>query len=273
LLKRSFYLVLGLLVSTSALATPKVYIFDCGTIGLADVSSFGLTNAETDVRELFVPCYVIEQDGKRLLWDAGLPLAMVGSVAQEGDGGMIITYEKSLLDQLGKMQLTPADIDFTSYSHFHFDHVGAANAFPTSTLLINSKEYEAAFLHAEDNPVFDPSLYNKLLDTPRVLLDGEHDVFGDGSVLIIPAPGHTPGHQVLLIQLEKTGPIMLSGDLYHFEFSRLMRRTPVFNTDKGQTLESMTAIEARLESSGAKLWIEHSKALADSLKMAPFFYD
>ena len=260
-------------VSHAAAGGPRMYVFDCGSLAFPDVSSFGLSNTETDVRELFVPCYLIEQNGKRLLWDGGLPLAIAGAGAQPMDSGATMIYVRSIVDQLADLGLTPADIDYAAYSHFHFDHVGAANAFASATLLINAREFDAAFLHAEDNPIFNPALYDKLTDTEKVLLENDYDVFGDGSVIIIPAPGHTPGHQVLLVNLSATGPVMLSGDLYHFEASRRLRRTPDFNTDKAQTLASMDIVEARLEESGATLWIEHNKALADSLKKAPAFYD
>jgi len=257
----------------TAWANPKLYMFDCGTITMSDVSAFGLSNEETDVRELFVPCYLIENDGKRLFWDGGLPIGLAGLGLQTDENGMGLSYERSVVEQLAELGVAPGDIDFAAYSHFHFDHVGAANVFAASTLLINQNEWDAAFLHAEENPIFDKNLYADLEQSPKVLLSEDHDVFGDGSVIIVPAPGHTPGHQVLLVNLANTGPIVLSGDLYHFEFSRRMRRVPSFNTDADQTLKSMEKIEALLEASGAVMWIEHNKALADTLKKAPEYYD
>ena len=104
-------------------------------------------------------------------------------------------------------------------------------------------------------------------------MNGDHDVFGDGSVRIISAPGHTQGHQTLLVALANTGKIMLSGDLYHFEVSRTLRRTPEFNTDSQQTLASMDRVERLLESENATLWIEHNHKLSESLKKAPAYYD
>ena len=154
----------------------------------------------------------------------------------------------------------------------HFDHVGSANLFSGSTLLIQETEYKAAF-GDELISVFDPSLYSDLADSEVKLLEGDHDVFGDGSVTIVSAPGHTAGHQVLLVRLTNFGPLVLSGDLYHFEASRRLRRTPDFNFDKQQTLESMDKVEALLEQTGAVFWIEHNKALADTLNLAPAFYD
>ncbi len=260
---------LMLIVSSAVRADLKLYVFDCGHLAFADISNFGLSNADTPVRELFVPCYLIEHDDGRLLWDAGLPLDVVGPRDPEATSW----YENSILDQLLAMDLTPRDVRFAAFSHFHYDHVGAANAFRDSTILIQETEYVAAFEHAEDNPVFRPPLYAALQDSQRILLNGDHDVFGDGSVLIISAPGHTPGHQVLMLQLENYGSLILSGDLYHFEASRRLRRTPVFNTDAGQTLESMDKVEALIRESGATFWIEHNQELANTLNLAPACYD
>jgi len=106
----------------------------------------------------------------------------------------------------------------------------------------------------------------------QLLLDGDHDVFGDGSVKILSAPGHTPGHQVLALELRELGPLVLSGDLYHFRKSRELRATPTFNTDRERTLRSMDKIEAYIAERGATLWIEHDAALADSIDLAPAYY-
>ena len=261
------------LTTSLSFASPKLYIFDCGYFKFNDIAMFSLEANETDVREMFVPCYLIEHEKGRLLWDGGLPIEMAGKPKQFERPGVEVEYKTSVVDQLAELGLTPADIDLAAYSHFHYDHVGAANAFAESTLLIQQTEYDAAFLEPEKNPVFNPALYSKLKDSTKVLLNGDHDVFGDGSVTIISAPGHTPGHQTLLIDLENTGKIMLSGDLYHFEASRALRRTPVFNTNAEETLRSIDKVEAILKESGATLWIEHNKALADTLKKSPAYYD
>ena len=272
-MKQLIALTLLLTASAYAHAAPKLYVFDCGTLYMDDVSGFGLTNEETDVRELFVPCYLVENNGQWLLWDGGLPLDAAGKGRHVYAGLMDMDYRKSLLEQMQDMNLTPQDIDFAAFSHSHFDHVGAANAFTGSTLLIQQAEYDAAFKNHEQYEVFVYPMYSELEKAEKVLLDGEHDVFGDGSTLIVPAPGHTPGHQVLLIHLKNTGPIVLSGDLYHFEFNRTHRRVPVFNTDADETRRSMAAIEQLLKDTGARLWIEHNKALADTLMKAPAYYN
>lgn len=263
---------LVLLTAVQAEASVRLYVFDCGLFIAEDITSFSLANDETPVRELFVPCYLIEHPEGRMLWDAGLPLAVAGQGRVTDPGGFHMRYDRSLLDQLADMDLSPADIDLVAFSHMHFDHVGAANAFTGSRLLIQDTEYQAAFVDGT-NPVFQPELYADLKDSDRQILSGDHDVFGDGSVVIISAPGHTPGHQALLLRLANTGNLVLSGDLYHFQMSRRLRRAPTFNTDAEETFRSMDKVEALIKAENATLWIEHEKALADRLEMAPAYYD
>jgi glyoxylase-like metal-dependent hydrolase (beta-lactamase superfamily II) len=121
--------------------------------------------------------------------------------------------------------------------------------------------------------VFDESLHNALADAPKTLLDGDHDVFGDGTVLILSLPVHTPGHQALAFSLEDTGTVVLSGDQYHFRASRSLRSVPAFNDSREATLASMAKLEAYLTATDATLWIEHDQALAKRLTLAPAYYE
>jgi len=261
------------LLAATVAADVKLYVFDCGSLRLEDVSPFGLSNDETPVRELFVPCYLIEHQGdevRRLLFDAGLPAGLAGRGDVELEPGLIVHYERALEDQLAELDITPSDIDYLAFSHLHFDHVGSANRFTDSMLLIQAPEYQAGFV--EKSEIYQPDLYLGLDDAPRRLLEGDHDVFGDGKVRLLSTPGHTPGHQSLLVRLDDPGPVVLSGDLYHFRESRALRRMPVFNTDAEETLRSMDKIDALLEREGAVLWIEHDRALAQTLRKAPEYY-
>ena len=263
-----FYLTLFfLLFANLSQAELQLYIFDCGRISLPDVSIFGVTEGETEVRELFVPCYLIKHDDHLMIWDAGLPLTDVG------EAGGRTRYEVSLIDQLASMDIEPTEIDFVAYSHMHYDHVGAANIFKDATLIIQANEAEAAFDNPEEIAAYRPELYADIINSTRITLNGDHDVFGDGEVRIFSAPGHTPGHQVLYLELNEFGPLVLSGDLYHLEASRELRRMPTFNTDRDETFRSMDKIEGLIESSSATFWIEHNLELANSLDLAPNYYD
>jgi glyoxylase-like metal-dependent hydrolase (beta-lactamase superfamily II) len=255
-------------------AGPQLAVFDCGSIVLDSVESFGIRNDETPVRELFVPCYLVKHEHGTLFWDAGLPLGVVGRGDVKPEPGMTLRYARSVLEQLEAVGTPAADVDYVAFSHMHFDHVGAANAFASSTLLIQRTEHTAAFEEVTRYPgIFVPEHYAQLRDAKTMLLDGDHDVFGDGSVEILAAPGHTPGHQALYVELAQTGPVVLSGDLYHFAESRALRRVPEFNTDAGASRRSMERIERLLDARRATLWIEHEKAVADTLRKAPAFYE
>ena len=140
-------------------------------------------------------------------------------------------------------------------------------------LFIQKTEYDATFADEVTVPGVDPTLYDNLKDAERILIEGDHDVFGDGRVRIISAPDHTPGHQVLFIDLANTGPVVLSGDLYHFAISRQDRRVPEFNVDRDMTLASMDRVEALVEENGATLWIEHELAFFEQLNKALAYYD
>ena len=158
-----FYLTLFfLLFANLSQAELQLYIFDCGRISLPDVSIFGVTEGETEVRELFVPCYLIKHDDHLMIWDAGLPLSDVGEV------GGSTRYEVSLIDQLASMDIEPTEIDFVAYSHMHYDHVGAANIFRDATLIIQANEAEAAFETPEEIAAYRPELYADIINSTRI---------------------------------------------------------------------------------------------------------
>jgi len=250
----------------------KLYVFDCGMLRFASIESFSISDDETDIRDLIEPCYVVEHEKGRLLWDGGLPSKTADVDGWQGEG-MLSRLDRTLSEQLPDIGLDMNSFDYAAYSHLHFDHVGVANEVNGATLIIQKKEYDAAFADEVTVPGFDPSLYNSLKDAGRILIEGDHDVFGDGLVRIISAPGHTPGHQVLFIDLENSGPVVLSGDLYHFAISRQDRRVPEFNVDRDMTLASMDRVEALVAETGATFWIEHELAFFEQLKKAPAYYD
>jgi N-acyl homoserine lactone hydrolase len=262
-----------LFLSVQALAGPQLYVFDCGGTRLKNLDMFNIKAEESSVRELFIPCYVIKHEKGVLLWDAGLPKAIADAGAPITDeaSGSTTYYKRWIIDQLKDIGLTPADIDYASYSHLHFDHAGAANDLVANTVILQKAEWDSAF--SPEPGYVNPALISALKTAQLKLIEGDYDVFGDGSVRMISSPGHTPGHQSLLLMLENTGPVMLSGDLYHTRANRALRRVPTFNYNAEQTLQSMDKVEKLLADTKATLWIEHDKELADTLKKAPAYYD
>ena len=252
--------------------TVRLYVFDCGHLRIPDPGRFSLLPHEVSTLELSVPCYLIEHPAGTLLWDAGLADGLAEGSPHTQENGTVSTVTTTLRAQLDELGLQSDAITYLAMSHLHYDHAGNANDFAASTWLVQRLEHEAAFGDAQAFG-FDRALYEALETTETVILDGDHDVFGDGSVVIKSAPGHTPGHQVLFVDLVETGPIVLSGDLYHFPENRLLKRVPTFNFDEAQTLESMGLVEDFLITTGARLWIEHDIATNVLLDKSPAYYD
>ena len=257
-------------VEVAEAAPLRLYVFECGRLTFDDVTRFSIDNDETDVRELVVPCYVVEHPAGRMLWDGGLPSSYVDADARPENARL----DRTLAEQLAALVLgfDLTTLDYVAFSHLHYDHIGVANEVAGATWLVQRPEYDAMFVAPDTVPSARPALYENLRDAETVILDGDHDVFGDGRVRILSAPGHTPGHQVLFLDLAETGPLVLSGDLYHFRVSREQRRVPTFNFDAEMTLASMEKVEAFVAEVGATFWIEHDYALFRQLDTAPAYY-
>ncbi len=249
----------------------RLYVFDCGWARLTTLVPFGIADHEMDVRHGPFPCYMVEHPRGRLLWDGGMRPARTEGW-QEVQPGYWVRLDRPLTEQLADMGLTLDSLDYIVFSHMHWDHVGIANELRSGTVIIQQAEYDAAFASQVTVPAFDTAAYAGIRNLPRRTITGDHDVFGDGRVRIISTPGHTPGHQSLLLELAETGTVMLSGDLYHFAISRELRRMPVFNVDSAQSLESMRRVEALLQEVGAQLWIHHDSTQFATLRKAPAYY-
>jgi glyoxylase-like metal-dependent hydrolase (beta-lactamase superfamily II) len=245
----------------------RLYVLDCGQGTAADMSRWTPGENVNKPMDVVDNCYLIHHTAAGyLLWDTGVTDAIAGRA--EGppstNGAPNWRKPKTLAGQLEQLGVKPADIKYLAISHTHPDHIGNVELFPQSTLLVQKAEYEWP------SPLgvgrFKPEhAVNKL--------NGDHDVFGDGSVTIISTPGHTPGHQSLLVKLLKTGALLLSGDAVHFKDNWDKRRVPAGNTDKDKTVASMARMAEVMAKEKAQLWINHDKAQADTLKHAPAFYD
>lgn len=256
-------------------ASVQLYVFNCGDFRFPSVENFSIGDDETTVRELVVPCYIIDHPRGTLLWDGGLPsaIANISGWQRDPETGVQVRMQQTLQSQLLEMDLgfDLTSINLAAFSHIHYDHVGVANELTNAKWLVQRGDYEVV-AKGGTVPAYDPALLAEIKKRPTQLLDGDYDVFGDGKVRLISATGHTPGHQVLYVELTDFGPLMLSGDLYHFRLSRDQRRVPMFNVDKNQTLAAMDKVEALVAETGATFWIEHDVALFETLKLAPNFY-
>jgi N-acyl homoserine lactone hydrolase len=249
----------------------RVYLFDCGLIKGEDPLTYGLNPGDVKNADMVVPCYLIVHPKGTLMWDVGVipDSAFKGGkpVTEEGD---TVSSPKPLLPQLAAIGYPAEKITYIAFSHYHFDHTANANAFPGSTWLVHAAERDAMFTASPEHQ----ATYSRLRNSKTIILPNtDYDVFGDGTVVIKYAPGHTPGHQVLALNLPKTGPVLIAGDLWHYAAERTASRPPGGEANKEETLASRAAMEAYLKQSGAQLWIEHDPATFNRLKKAPDYID
>ena len=260
----------------------RLYVFDGGTLASADMGRYRLAASEVATTNMSVACFLVTHPRGALMWDAcavpdgswtptGKPelqhLTLPDGQARE------VTLASRLLPQLSGAGFTPASVTHLALSHYHWDHTANANAFASAAWLVRPVEREAMFA-ATATPLTQPATYSALRSS-RVtsVTSDEHDVFGDGAVVIKLAAGHTPGHQVLFVRLARTGPVVLSGDLYHYPEERALGRIPTFDADQAQTGMARAALDAFLTRAGAQLWIQHDFAAHATLRKAPAYYD
>ena len=258
---------------TAANRSLRLYVFDCGRLTIPDPSSFGFKNGELATTDMSDPCFLVAHPKGTMLWEAGvLPESVFTTAGSVTRGAATVT--KPLKAQLAEIGYAPSDITYLAFSHCHGDHTGNANDFAGATWLVRQEERDAMFASTDYAGCWAPEHYSSLRNSrTRILTSAEFDVFGDGTVIIKSAPGHTPGHQVLFVNLPKTGPILLSGDLYHYPEERTQGRIPKNEFNREQTRASRAAIEAFLKTSGAQLWIQHDYLGNRKLRKAPAYYE
>ena len=245
----------------------KLYILNCGEGVAGDISRWSPGVNEGKSMDFVDNCYLIKHAQGWFLWDTGVTdavAAMPNGLAPADPRSVTWRRQKTLADQLEQLGVKPSDIKAMAVSHTHPDHIGNVEMFPNPMLYVQKAEYE--WPGANNAPRFKP-------EHPVTKLEGDKDIFGDGSIVILSTPGHTPGHQSLVVKLPKTGEVVLSGDAVHFKSNWENRGVPSNNVSKEQTLASMEKIADTLTKDKAQLWINHDKAQRDSLKMSPEFYD
>jgi len=251
----------------------RLYVFDCGSLNIPDTSPYQLKKEELATNYMSVPCFLVAHPKGTLIWDVG---AVPDSDFKPGGAPATLRYATSvrpLKAQLAEIGYVPADITYLAFSHFHWDHIGNANVFASATWLVRKLERDVMFA-VPPSPRTEPANYSALKSSKTVIVTmDEYDVFGDGTVVLKSTPGHSPDHQVLFLKLTRTGPIVLSGDLYHYPEERKLNRVPTTEFNAAQTIASRAAIEAFLKKTGAQLWIQHDFTANARLKKAPAFYE
>jgi glyoxylase-like metal-dependent hydrolase (beta-lactamase superfamily II) len=249
-------------------ADVELWRLDCGTIVVKDLSVFSDTyDYAGQKKTLTDSCYLIRHDRSYMLWDTGLPAALLGAPAS--DAPMAPSLKRTLPDQLKEIGVGPEKIEKIGISHYHFDHVGQAADFPAATLMIGKADLDAL---KTTPPPFgaEPGLLKPWLDAgaPVDLISGDKDVFGDGSVVMLATPGHTPGSHSLLVRLTEKGPVILAGDTVHFEEQFARHGVPPFNRERADTLASMDRVQHMARTLHATVIACHDAG--DIKKLPPF---
>jgi N-acyl homoserine lactone hydrolase len=257
----------------------KLFRLDCGRSLANDESVWTPDQNVGRSIEFSSTCWLIKHGNEWLVWDTGVPESAHNDPRGWSTLPKLIVYhlDKTLTDQLAEIGLKPRDVTHVAISHTHGDHIGNMGLFPNSTIWMQQAEY--SWISSPDGPNENVNqlmaLARKLLGTPNnlKLVPGDTDVFRDGSVILVSTPGHTPGHQSLLVHLKNFGFIILSGDVVHLEESFEKNIVPSLNTNKQESIASMEKIRQMISTYGAMLFINHDKKQVDTLKLLPAFYD
>ena len=251
----------------------RLYVFENGFIRGLDTKLFNLAREDVKEPDFVNSSYLIVHPRGTLQFDAG----GIPDSAFKGDGAMVTegvqSATKPLLPQLAAAGYRPADVTYFALSHYHADHTGNANAFAGATWITQKAERDFMFSEKPEG-IIAPATYVALKNAKTRILDNEDfDVFGDGTVRVISAPGHTPGHQVLLVRLPKRGPVLLAGDLYHYPEERAKGILPTFEFNADLSRAARAKVEALLKQTGAELWIEHDMATHAKLPKSPDYVE
>lgn len=259
-------------VEAAAVEQLELHVLDCGQIDISDLDVFSTEGDYAGVADSFAnTCWLVRHPQGDLLWDLGLPGLLAESEPLE-NGIFTVSLERTLTDQLAERGIAMSDIEQVSISHSHFDHIGQVDQVDGSTWLVHSAERAFMFPDDGESPPDNAAQFAPFADLDLREFTGTLDVFGDGSVIIHETPGHTPGHTSLQVNLPETGPVFLTGDLYHRTESRELRRVPQFNTDVeagdptgGETLASMDVFETTAAAVGGRVIIQHERDDVESL--------
>jgi glyoxylase-like metal-dependent hydrolase (beta-lactamase superfamily II) len=277
-LGKSTLLALLALAACQPAAPLRLYVFDCGNLksgNPAPLLERGLTTTD-----MSVAAYLVVHPQGTLLWDTGvIPDAMI---EPGGTTSFRATVHKTLQGQLAEIGYKPADINYLALSHYHYDHSANASLFQDATWLVQKAEHDLMFSgkltpSTPNSPTVETvsARFAALQHSKTTLLNGDHDVFGDGSVVIVSTAGHTPGHQALLVNLKTEGPVLLSGDLYHYPAERELRDFTPFAAlgNPEQEKAAKEKVEALLAKNRGTLWIQHDLIANAKLKKSPAYYE
>jgi N-acyl homoserine lactone hydrolase len=223
-----------------------------------------------------VPAFLVTHPRGRLLFDTGMHAASIADpIGRLGEArakrfGVRSTAGDDVVSQLALLGLRPDDVTYVANSHFHFDHCGGNEFFPHATFLVQRRELESArdpaMLAAKKYAPSAPDFDHPLAYQP---VDGEHDVFGDGTVVLIPTYGHTPGHQSLRIRAGRDPDLVLAADACYTRENMDRDLIPGVVWDEAEMTRSLRQLRALRDRHGARLVYGHDPAQWGELPRAP----
>jgi len=264
------FVMASVVPQVASAAVKSITVFECGQAVTTDKSIFSPGIDQGVTSNIAINCYLITHDKGMMIWDTGLADGLINKpegIALAG-GKLTIFVKKTLASQMKELGIKPDDVKYMAFSHMHPDITGNSSAFSAATWYVQKPEFDAAFGKEPKKYRFNPQTYSGLKNNKTVKLNGRRDVFGDGSVVIIPAPGHTPGSQVLYVELP-SGPVILAGDLWPFQSNRVNKAVPANNFDIEATRKSRAKIEALAKKTGAKIWVMHDPDQNAAIPHAP----
>jgi N-acyl homoserine lactone hydrolase len=248
----------------------RIFILDGGLAQVEDGSIYSPGINVGQPMTLSCNAYLIQHQGKWLLWDTGTGDDLVeepeGRIIAPGIRGFV---RKTLGSQLNEIGVTPDEISTIAISHAHFDHIGNCRLFRKARWIAQKAEHDAMFGPNPEEFGYPPEFCATMRRNPVELVVDDHDISGDDAVRLIFTPGHTPGHCSLLVRLQECGPVLLSGDVAHNRENFRCRRVPSFNADHAATIASMEKVETLLRTEKATMWVNHDTAQSETLPHAP----
>jgi N-acyl homoserine lactone hydrolase len=248
----------------------RLYVFDMGTLKSANPKA--LLDRGITTTDMSVTAYLVVHPQGLLLFDTGV--IPDDQIKPEGTTVARATAHKTLVAQMAEIGYKPSDITYLALSHGHYDHTANANEFAGATWIAQKAEREVMFGETAPPRTYAPATFSALKDSKTKLVQGDYDVFGDGTVMLVLTPGHTPGHQCLYVKLAKTGPVVLTGDLYHYPVERTSNDfNPYGGTVAEEEVASRSKLEAFLTEKGATLWMGHDIIQTATLRKSPAYYE
>ena len=253
--------ILALGICANALVVAPVLAQPAAEVTLTRLSDCGTSQAPTEVNLRFsdtyaygnlkvqfvFSCYLIKHGQNYMLWDTGHSMTAPN-----------VAPKVSLVDQLAQLGVKPEQIQYVGISHYHADHTGQVASFPQSTLLIGKGDWDAVSNPKPAPGVNAPPFAHWISGGGKVEpLPADKDVFGDGAVVILNTPGHTPGHHSLLVKLKEKGNVLISGDLVHFQENYESNGVPWFNASRADTLASIDRFKKLAATFKATVIIQH----------------